>query len=400
MKNYTVLARKYRPAIFSELLGQDVLIQTLLNAIITNRLHHAYLLTGIRGVGKTTTARIIAKNLNCDTGITANPCQTCYNCTAIAHSSHPDILEFDAASNTGIEDVKDLIEGINYAPVTARKKVYIVDEVHMLSTKAFNALLKTLEEPPQNVVFIFATTEVQKVPITILSRCQRFYLRALASDELTGHLMKISANEGVNITPEAASLIAIKGDGSVRDSLSLLDQVIVSVNIEGGLSGEITKEAVLKSLNIPSYADAIEFVESVFSGKTTQAIEQYNRFLLLGINDIGLVTDLMDLVNKILKDKIGSTRQDLILSKEEAMRVKHLSQTTSVPFLMRFWHILTALVQELRLPGLNRSKMEVGIVRMCYASSLPTPEELILRLKNEDINKVISEFGEDVKIIE
>jgi DNA polymerase-3 subunit gamma/tau len=239
--SYVVLARKYRPQNFSQLKGQGILVQTVTNAFLNHKLHHAYLLTGIRGIGKTTTARIIAKTLNCSNlkNIENNliPCEECANCLSVKNGSHPDILEFDAASHTGIEDIKNMLDGVSYSPALGKYRVFIVDEIHMLSTKAFNSLLKTLEEPPANVIFIFATTEIQKVPITILSRCQKFTLMPLPIEEMCDHLTAVANLEKIKITKEALGLIAVKSGGSVRDALSILDQASMRSSNE-----EITKE--------------------------------------------------------------------------------------------------------------------------------------------------------------
>ena len=245
-ENYVVLARKYRPQNFNELLGQDALVQTLTNAIKNNRLHHAYILTGIRGVGKTTTARIIAKALNCTGkdghgGPTTNPCGICENCRAIAESRHIDVLELDAASRTGVDDMREILDGVRYKPTNGRYKIYIIDEVHMLSKSAFNALLKTLEEPPSHVIFIFATTEIRKVPVTVLSRCQRFDLQRLTIDTLVNHFKNIIAKEGLSAEDEALHLIAKAADGSCRDGLSLLDQAI-------SLGGGAVKTDIVKNM--------------------------------------------------------------------------------------------------------------------------------------------------------
>ena len=244
--NYVVLARKYRPQTFSELLGQDALVKTITNAIKNNRLHHAYILTGIRGVGKTTTARIIAKALNCTgkdatNGPTVNPCGICENCRAIAESRHIDVLELDAASRTGVDDIREILDGVRYRPTNGRYKVYIIDEIHMLSKQAFNALLKTLEEPPSHVIFIFATTEIRKVPVTVLSRCQRFDLQRLSIETLMTHFKNIIAKENLSAEDEALHLIAKAADGSCRDGLSLLDQAI-------SLGGGEVKTDIVKNM--------------------------------------------------------------------------------------------------------------------------------------------------------
>jgi DNA polymerase-3 subunit gamma/tau len=282
---YRVLARRYRPERFSDLIGQESMVKTLSNAMLAGRMHHAFVFTGTRGIGKTTTARIIAKSLNCSernniVDFATYPCLKCENCVAISSGSHPDVLEFDAASNTGIDDIKILLDSARYTPVQGLCKVFIIDEVHMLSTKAFNSILKTLEEPPEKVVFIFATTEIRKVPITILSRCQRFNLRSLKPEELSVHLKKIADLESIQTETEALDFIAQKADGSVRDALSLLDQAIVASQAES--SGKITFAIAQKMLNVVSIEDAQSLLSLSFYGNVEAAISKVRTILQNG----------------------------------------------------------------------------------------------------------------------
>src|ERR1700761_9728155 len=273
---YRVLARKYRPSTFTELIGQEAMVRTLSNAIATGRIAHAFILTGVRGVGKTTTARILARALNCvgsdgSGGSTAEPCGRCEQCLAIADDRHVDVMEMDAASRTGVDDIRELIDGVRYAPGAARYKVYIVDEVHMLSKQAFNALLKTLEEPPPHVKFIFATTEIRKVPITVLSRCQRFDLRRIDAEVLTEHFNRIAAAEAVTVEPDAMALIARAADGSARDGLSLMDQAIA----RGG--GTVTAEQVRDMLGLADRAVVLDLFEAAMGGNAKEALDILGR---------------------------------------------------------------------------------------------------------------------------
>ncbi|MGB0672156.1 MAG: DNA polymerase III subunit gamma/tau, partial [Rhodospirillales bacterium] len=266
---YRVLARKYRPRTFDELIGQQAMVRTLTNAIAAGRLAHAFVLTGVRGIGKTTTARIIARGLNCigadgQGGPTTDPCGVCSNCQAIAQDRHVDVLEMDAASRTGVGDIRELIEGVRYRPTQARYKIYIIDEVHMLSTAAFNALLKTLEEPPEHVKFIFATTEIRKIPVTVLSRCQRFDLRRVAAEELAAHFGRISEKEGAKVSQVALKLIARAADGSVRDGLSLLDQAIAHTGAGG--EEEVGEDEVRAMLGLADRAGTFDLLEALFKG--------------------------------------------------------------------------------------------------------------------------------------
>ena len=314
---YVVLARKYRPQNFDDLLGQDALVQTLTNAIKNNRLHHAYILTGIRGVGKTTTARIIAKALNCTGkdghgGPTIKPCGICDNCKAISEGRHIDVLELDAASRTGVDDIREILDGVRYKPTNARYKVYIIDEVHMLSKNAFNALLKTLEEPPSHVKFIFATTEIRKVPVTVLSRCQRFDLQRLTIDTLFNHFKNIIAKEGLQAEDEALQIIAKAADGSCRDGLSLLDQAI-------SLSSGIVKTDIVKNMiGLADRNQTFELFEALVQGKVDEVLNKLDEQYKNGANPTTLLQDLVNITHMIAKAKIvPSSAEDDSLSESE-----------------------------------------------------------------------------------
>jgi len=381
-----VLALKYRPLTFSALVGQDFLVKTLSNAIEFSRIHHAYLLSGTRGIGKTTTARIIAKALNCINAPTANPCGICEHCVDIAKGSHPDVFEFDAASNTGIDDVKKLLEGIVYEPIRGKKKVYIIDEVHMLSEKAFNSLLKTLEEPPENVIFIFATTERNEVPITILSRCQKFFLKNLSPQQLFEHLCNICKSEGINFEDGALKIISQKADGSVRDSLSILDQVIIASdkNNEGKIF--IKTQSVIETINVFNKAQAIELLQNITCNNVLQAMQQINAILLNGFSEVEVITQLMEVVNDCLKQKNG-----LQTTQEYQNVIDNLSQKNSTPALMGLWQVCLKSLRDFNLPGSAKTKLEVLIIKMCHCTTLPSPAELIERLKDEGLNAILSQ---------
>jgi DNA polymerase-3 subunit gamma/tau len=312
---YRVLARKYRPTTFAELVGQDALVRTLTNAIRTGRIAHAFMLTGVRGIGKTTTARIIARALNCvgpdgKGGPTIEPCGVCEHCAAIAADRHVDVIEMDAASRTGVDDIRDLIEGAQYRPVRARYKVYVVDEVHMLSKPAFNALLKTLEEPPEHVKFVFATTEIRKVPITVLSRCQRFDLRRIDRAMLAEHLTGIAAKEKAKISADAIALIARAADGSVRDGLSLLDRAIA----ESDAKEEISAEQVRGMLGLADRTQTLDLFETVMKGAVADALALARELYRAGADPLTLVQDLLDVTHGITRLKLVADQAGLDLS--------------------------------------------------------------------------------------
>lgn len=379
---YRVLARKYRPTNFDDLIGQEVLVRTLSNAIKANRIAHAFLLTGIRGIGKTTTARIIARALNCigsdeKGGPTISPCGVCAHCRMIAEDRHVDVLEMDAASHTGVNDIRDLIDTVRYLPTTARYKIYIIDEVHMLSNNAFNALLKTLEEPPPHVKFIFATTESRKIPVTILSRCQRFDLKRIDSEMLTGHLTNIAAKEQVQAEEEAVKLIAIAAEGSVRDSLSLLDQAIArGVEENGDL--KVTTEAVRQMLGAADHSATFRLLDILLKGEVAGAIEDVEKQYGAGSDPLMIVQDTLEMVHLITRVKVAPLAlSDVSLSEHDRASAKKLADSLSMPVLTRLWQMLLKGISEVKIAPSPLSALEMLLVRIAYSAQLPTPIEVI-----------------------
>jgi DNA polymerase-3 subunit gamma/tau len=376
-KQYVVLARKYRPQNFDDLLGQDALVQTLTNAIKNNRLHHAYMLTGIRGTGKTTTARILAKALNC-TGVdgsggpTINPCGVCENCKAIAADRHIDVLELDAASRTGVDDIREILDGVRYKPTNARYKVYIIDEVHMLSKNAFNALLKTLEEPPSHVKFIFATTEIRKVPVTVLSRCQRFDLQRLTIEDLTKLFNKIINNEGWKGDEEALHIIAKAADGSARDGLSLLDQAI-SLG-----SGSVKTEVVKEMIGLADRNQTFDLFEALVSGDVNKVIKNLQEQYKNGANPYTLIQDLINITHMVAKAKIAPAFiNDLSLTENEKELCKKLSPNISVAVLSKIWQMLIKGLSELNIAPSQIDAVEMILIRIAYSANMPTPAQIL-----------------------
>lgn len=379
---YRVLARKYRPSTFAELIGQEAMVRTLTNAIATGRIAHAFILTGVRGVGKTTTARILARALNCvgpdgKGGPTVSPCGQCDPCRAIAEDRHVDVLEMDAATRTKVEEMRELLDGVRYRPVSARFKIYIIDEVHMLSGHAFNALLKTLEEPPPDVKFIFATTEIHKVPITVLSRCQRFSLRRVPVELLIEHYAKIAAAEGVNAEPAAIALIARAADGSVRDGLSLLDQAIA---LGGGAIGE---GAVREMLGVADRGLVFDVLEAVLKGDAQDALRRMAALYEGGADPVMVLQDLLELVHFLTRLKIVPVagEEDPALEGDRA-RGLDLAQKLGTPVLARAWQMLLKGIAEAQTAPSPLQAAEMVLVRLAYVADLPAPADLVKQLSS------------------
>ncbi len=382
---YRVLARKYRPQTFAELIGQDAMVTTLGNAIKRDRLAHAFLMTGVRGVGKTSTARLIAKALNCigpdgQGGPTIDPCGVCEPCRAIAEGRHIDVIEMDAASHTGVDDVREIIDASRYAAVTARFKIYIVDEVHMLSKNAFNALLKTLEEPPAHVKFLFATTEVNKVPITVLSRCQRFDLRRIPAEKLAAHFAEVCGKEGVTAEPEALALIARAAEGSARDGLSILDQAIAHADLDGGhgVSG-VTADAVRQMLGLSDRGAVRDLFAMLLAGDAAGSLESLRRQYDYGVDPVAVLRALLETVHGITLTKVGAAPDPAQPVEERSARTDWATGL-SFPVLHRLWQLVLKGHDEVATAALPIEAAEMALLRVIHASQLPDPGELARRL--------------------
>ncbi|MDF2094518.1 DNA polymerase III subunit gamma/tau [Aquibaculum arenosum] len=378
---YRVLARKYRPQTFADLIGQDALVRTLSNAIETGRLPHAIVLTGVRGVGKTTTARIIAKAINYagpdgSAGPTTGPTDDCPICQAIAEDRLTDVLEMDAASRTGVNDIRELIEGVRYRPTRARYKVYIIDEVHMLSTAAFNALLKTLEEPPPHVVFIFATTEIRKVPVTVLSRCMRFDLRRVDQTTLAQHFARICEREAVSAEPEALNLIARAADGSVRDGLSLLDQAMA-------VGEELVQTAVVKEmLGLADRSRILELYDAVMRGEVPAALESLRSLYDVGADPVVVLQDMLEITHTLTRLKLLPQQAAAELPENERVQGGAMAEKLSVPALTRNWQFLLKGISEAQQAPQPLQAAEMVLIRLAFAAELPTPGDLVRRLSD------------------
>ena len=381
---YRVLARKYRPQTFAEVIGQEAMVRTLSNAIAEGRIAQAFILTGVRGVGKTTTARIIARALNCiglggSGGPTISPCGECVHCRAIAEDRHVDVIEMDAASHTQVDKMRELLDGVRYRPVSARYKVYIIDEVHMLSGHSFNALLKTLEEPPPDVKFIFATTEIRKVPTTVASRCQRFSLRRVSIDQLIAHYQQIAAKEAVEITPAALGLIARAADGSVRDGLSLLDQAIALS------SARIEEVAVRDMLGIADRGLVFDLFETVLKGDAKGALEQVQSLYAGGADPLMVLQDLLDLTHFLTRLKLApEAGSGDPVEEGDRERAWPLAAVLSMPVVTRAWQMLLKGIEEVQNAPLPAQAAEMVLIRLAYAADLPAPADLVRTLTDGD----------------
>lgn len=376
---YRVLARKYRPSTVDELIGQESLVQTLSNALAMGRLAHAFILTGLRGIGKTTTARIIAKGLNCigadgNGEPTLTPCGVCTHCTDIASSRHVDVMEMDAASNTGVDDVRDIIDGVHYAPLSARYKIYIIDEVHMLSRNAFNALLKTLEEPPESVKFVFATTEIRKVPVTVLSRCQRFDLRRVETDRMADHLKMIADKEAIHIEDAALKRLARAAEGSVRDALSLLDQAAALT------SNQIEDNAVAAMLGQAGRMDAIRIVKAALMGQADQAMAGLDNAIKSGAEAIMIIADMLDYIHMASRIAAGGSITDL--PESEQAELDHMAKDITLSRLARAWQIMLKGHGEVNLAPDPHAAADMVLIRLAHVANMPTPGDLVKKLKD------------------
>jgi DNA polymerase-3 subunit gamma/tau len=382
-KAYQVLARKYRPATFADLIGQEAMVRTLKNAFAADRIAHAFVMTGVRGVGKTTTARIIAKGLNCigpdgTGGPTTEPCGQCEPCRAIAEGRHVDVMEMDAASRTGVGDIREIIDSVHYRAASARYKIYIIDEVHMLSTSAFNALLKTLEEPPAHVKFIFATTEIRKVPVTVLSRCQRFDLKRIEPEVMMAHLAKVAAAEGASLAPDALALITRAAEGSVRDAMSLMDQAIAHG------AGETTALQVRAMLGLADRGRVLDLFDLIMKGDAAAALSELSAQYADGADPMAVLRDLAEITHWVSVIRITpEASEDPTTPPDERARGLEMAEKLPMRVLSRMWQMLLKAIEEVGLAPNAMMAAEMAIIRLTHVADLPDPETLIRRLQSQ-----------------
>lgn len=382
---YQVLARKYRPETFADLVGQEAMVRTLKNAFEADRIAQAFVMTGIRGVGKTTTARIIAKGMNCigldgQGGPTVEPCGECEHCVAIAEGRHVDVMEMDAASRTGVGDIREIIESVHYRAASARYKIYIIDEVHMLSTSAFNALLKTLEEPPAHVKFIFATTEIRKVPVTVLSRCQRFDLRRIEPEDMLAMLRRIADAEGAEIADDALALITRAAEGSARDAQSLLDQAISHG------AGETTADQVRAMLGLADRGRVLDLFDMILKGDAAGALTELGAQYADGADPMAVLRDLAEVSHWVSVIKITPEAvEDPTVSPDERTRGQQMAQALQMRVLARMWQMLLSSIEEVARAPNAMMAAEMAVIRLTHVADLPTPEELVRTLKDAPV---------------
>ncbi|CUH38270.1 DNA polymerase III subunit tau [Jannaschia seosinensis] len=379
---YQVLARKYRPATFADLIGQDAMVRTLRNAFAADRIAQAFILTGIRGTGKTTTARIVAKGLNCvgpdgTGGPTTDPCGVCEPCVAIAQGRHVDVLEMDAASNTGVNDIREIIDGVAYRAASARYKIYIIDEVHMLSNSAFNALLKTLEEPPAHVKFIFATTEIRKVPVTVLSRCQRFDLRRIEPETMIAHLRGVAEKEQAEIAGDALALIARAAEGSVRDAMSLLDQAISHG------AGETTADGVRAMLGLADRGRVMDLFDLIMHGDAAGALLELGAQYSDGADPLAVLRDLAEITHWVSVIQITpEAANDPTVAPDERARGQAFAQGLPMRSLTRMWQMLLKALEEVGNAPNAMMAAEMAVIRLTHVADLPSPDDLVRKLRD------------------
>ncbi|MCH2065695.1 MAG: DNA polymerase III subunit gamma/tau [Shimia sp.] len=379
---YQVLARKYRPETFADLVGQDAMVRTLKNAFEADRIAQAFVMTGIRGTGKTTTARIIAKGMNCigpdgGSGPTTEPCGVCEHCTAIMEGRHVDVMEMDAASRTGVNDIREIIDSVHYRAASARYKIYIIDEVHMLSTSAFNALLKTLEEPPAHVKFIFATTEIRKVPVTVLSRCQRFDLRRIEPEDMIGMLSRIATSEGAEIADDALALITRAAEGSARDATSLLDQAISHG------AGETTADQVRAMLGLADRGRVLDLFDMILRGDAGGALNELSAQYAAGADPMAILRDLAEITHWVSVVKITpEAAEDPTVSPDERARGQAMATDLPMRVLTRMWQMLLKALEEVAAAPNAMMAAEMAIIRLTHVADLPSPEELVRKLQD------------------
>ncbi|MBC2834698.1 DNA polymerase III subunit gamma/tau [Paragemmobacter straminiformis] len=382
-KAYQVLARKYRPQTFADLIGQEAMVRTLKNAFAADRIAHAFVMTGVRGVGKTTTARIIAKGLNCigpdgTGGPTTEPCGTCEPCRAIAEGRHVDVMEMDAASRTGVGDIREIIDSVHYRAASARYKIYIIDEVHMLSTSAFNALLKTLEEPPAHVKFIFATTEIRKVPVTVLSRCQRFDLKRIEPEVMMAHLTRVASAEGATLAPDALALITRAAEGSVRDAMSLMDQAIAHG------AGETSAAQVRAMLGLADRGRVLDLFDLVMTGDAAGALSELAAQYADGADPMAVLRDLAEITHWVSVIKITpDAANDPTTPPDERTRGLDMAEKLPMRVLSRMWQMLLKALEEVPLALNAMMAAEMAVIRLTHVADLPDPETLIRKLQSQ-----------------